>query len=360
MTPPAASRVVSWGRTGGGREVECVTHENDHGMQLACIDYGATLTAINVPDQRGQMRNVVLSLPDLASHERTRRRFGAVMGRYAGRIGGARFVLDGREIKLASNADGVALHGEPDGFDRRVWRRRDFSDDRSMGSTFHLTSADGDQQFPGRLDVSVTYRLFRQHNTFRIEYGATCDAPTVVNLTNHAFFNLAGAGSRGLASHRFQIHADRHAVTDARRVPTGELADVTGTPLDFRHEADISTRLESGHTLLGIPPGFDHSLLFAGHTGGLKVVATIREQSSGRGMEICTTEPSVQFFSGNGFDGSEIGSEGVGYQRHDGFAFETQHLPDSPNHAHFPSTTLHPGDKFQSITAFRFFVEQTP
>ncbi len=354
----ATTQVEPWGRTRDGDLVQRVRFANDRGMRFSAIDYGATIVALEVPDRHGIARNIVLSLPDLAAYEKNQRRYAAVMGRYAGRIANARFTLDGSEIALTPNARGVALHGDPDGYDRRLWRREDFSDAASIGAVFHLRSPDGDQHFPGTLDVSVTYRLLRQRNEFSIEYTARTDAPTVVNLTNHAYFNLAGAGATGLATHRFQIMAERYAVTDAKRVPTGALLGVAGTPLDFRHPAGLQSRLASTDAndvaILGEPAGYDHSLVFAPSAGRLTLVAQIDETLSGRRLQIFTTEPSVQFNSGNGFDGSEVGSEGRAYGRHDGFAFETQHLPDSPNHAHFPSTELRPGMVFHSLTRFRF------
>ena len=353
-TEPGAPQAQDWGRTRDGVAVQKVLLRNALGMQVAYVDYGATLTAIVVPDRRGRRRNVVLSLPTLAALEANRHRYGAEIGRYAGRIGGARFTLDGHEVRLQANAKGVYLHADPDGYDKRVWRRRDFSEAASLGSVYEMDSPAGDQQFPGRLRLLVTYRLMRQRNEFRIEYAATADAPTVLNPTNHAFFNLAGAGEHGLARHRFSIAADRYAVTDALRVPTGELLSVRKTVLDFSHPSAVAERLASGDALLGEPAGFDHSLLFAHWDGRLRPVLRVDELASGRRMEISSTEPSAQFNSGNGFNGDEVGSEGIAYQRYDGFAFETQHLPDSPNHADFPSTRLAPGQVFRSVTAYRF------
>jgi aldose 1-epimerase len=349
-----APQVQAWGVTRGGQPVQRVQLRNAHGMEVACIDYGATLTAIVVPDARGHRDNVVLSLPSLAAYEDNRRRYGAEIGRYAGRIGGARFMLDGREIQLQPNAKGVYLHADPEGYDRRVWQRHDFSEARSLGSVYEMDSPDGDQHFPGHLRLRVVYRLMRDRNELRIEYSATTDAPTVLNPTNHAFFNLAGAGRAGLDGHRFRIEADRYAVTDALRIPTGELAPVQGTPLDFRQPASAAERILAADPLLGNPAGFDHSLVFIRQDGRLRPVLQVEERGSGRRLQVWTTEPSVQFNSGNGFDGSETGSEGVAYPRYAGFAFETQHLPDSPNHPQFPSTRLDPGRVFSSVTVYRF------
>ena len=350
----AAIAVQAYGVTRDGQPVEQVTLTNQRGMRVTFIDYGATITAVVVPDRRGRFANVMLGLPTLAAYEATKRRHGAIIGRYAGRIGGAAYRLDGRRVQLPANAKGLAIHGDPNGYDKRVWRRRDFADAASVGSVFSLTSPDGDQGHPGRVEWSVTYRLLRKHNEFRIEYGAVTDAPTVVNPTNHAYFNLAGAGSRGLGTHRFTIRADCHAVADALRVPTGELAGVAGGALDFRRAAGIGKRIAAASSVLGEPAWYDHGLVFSKQGSALAAVAVVSESASGRRMEVATTEPSVLFNSGNGFDGSEIGSENVAYQRHDGFAFETQHLADSPNHAHFPTTVLRPGQVFRSVTAFRF------
>lgn len=343
-----------FGVTPAGQAVQRVTLENDRGMRLSYIDYGATLLSAEVADRSGRRRNVILSLPDLDSYLRTNRRFAAVIGRYAGRIGGARYTLDGRTVQLPANAKGVAVHGGPHGFDKRLWRRQDFADAASLGSIYRLVSEDGDQGFPGRLEVSVTYRLMRRSDEFRIEYAARTDAPTVLNLTNHAYFNLAGAGSAGMGTHRFRIPAERYAVTDAKKIPVGDLASVAGTPLDFRKPAGVMERLAAGDPLLGEPAGYDHALVFTKKAGAYALVGVVDETGSGRRMEIRSTEPSVLFNTGNGFDGSEMGSEGRAYARYDGFAFETQHLPDSPNQPHFPSTALRPGQEFRSVTSFRF------
>lgn len=349
--------VQDWGATRDGRHVDRVTVRNARGMRLSYIDYGATLTEVAPPDRHGKPVNVLLSVPSLAAYEANKHRYGAIMGRYAGRIAGAQFTLDGETVKLVPNAKGVALHGDPDGYDRRVWQRRDFADASSLGSVFTLVSPAGDQHYPGTLTVRVTYRLMRYRNEFHIEYAADTDAPTLLNLTNHGFYNLAGAGSADLSTHRFTIAADRYAVTDAKRLPTGALASVAGTVLDLRAPASVSARLTPS-AMLGDPPGFDHSLVFAARAGAREGVparvAVITESTSGRRMTVSTTEPSVQFNSGSGFDGGEMGGEGVAYARYSGFAFETQHLPDSPNHPEFPSTVLRPGHTFRSTTVYQF------
>jgi aldose 1-epimerase len=355
----AGVSVQPWGTAPGGAPVQRVTLDNERGMRLAYIDYGATLVAAEVADRQGRRRNVILSLPDLDGYLRSNRRYGAIMGRYAGRIAQARYTLDGRSVQLAAHPKGYAIHGDPDGYDKRVWQRRDFEDGDSIGSVYRLHSPDGDQHFPGALDVSVTYRLQRRSDEFSIEYEARSDQPTVLNLTNHAYFNLAGAGAPDLAGHRFQIAADRYAATDGNRVPTGQLLPLDGTALDFRRPASLSARLreDAASPLLapgGAMPGYDHSLLFSRAGGPDAPVARIEDAGSGRRMEVWSTEPSVQLYSANGFDGKEAGTEGVGYARYAAFAFETQHLPDSPNHANFPSTVLRPGQVYRSVTRLRF------
>lgn len=331
----ATSKVEPWGA------VERVTLINDRGMTLSYIDYGATITSVVVPDRAGHAANVMLSLPDLAAYQRSKNRHAAIIGRYAGRIAHAQFTLDGKTIHLPANAKGVALHSDPDGFDKRVWQRKDFDERTSLGSVYRLTCAEGDQGYPGRLDVEVTYRLMKRKNEFRIEYRAWTDTPTIINLTNHGFWNLAGAGASGVDTHRLTIAADRVTEIDDLKIPTGRLLPVSG-PLDFRRPVLLGERLAA--------TDYDHSYVFTHWSGRLAKVVTLDETVSGRRLEIRTTEPSLQFFSGNGFDRSEAS----GYKKHDGLAFETQHLPDSPNHPNFPSTELRPGQDFRSVTSFSF------
>lgn len=342
-TATAASgiRVTDYGVTQAGQAVQKVTLENQRGMRLAYIDYGATLVQAEVGG-----RNVVLALPDLAAFERTRGRYGAIIGRYAGRIAKASYTLDGKTVQLVPNNRGMAIHGDPDPYDKRVWKREDFNEADSLGSVYRLHSPDGDQQFPGAMDIAVTYRLMRNSDEFHIEYQATSTAPTVHNLTNHAYFNLAGAAANTLEGHRFQIAADRYLETDAVRIPSGVMLDVQGTPFDFRQAASVYARLPS------VPGGYDHSFVFSKPAGAYAPVAVVT--AGGLRMEVATTEPSAQLYTVNGFDGKETGVEGQPYQRYGAFAFETQHLPDSPNHANFPSTALYPGQVFRSRTSFRF------
>jgi len=355
----AEVRRLSFGKTQAGAAVVKTVLRNDLGMSVAAIDYGATLTAIGAPDRKGRIANVVLNRPDIAAYETNQRRYGAVIGRYAGRITDARFTLDGVTHALEAGRNNMTLHGGSHGYDKRVWSSETISDRQSIGVRFHLLSPAGDQGFPGALRLSVTYRLMRKSNELRIEYAATTSAPTVVNFTNHAFFNLAGAGVGTVADHRVWIDADRYAEVDARKAPTGALPSVQGTVLDFTTPRRLGDVLRLEDPLLAPSNGFDHSLLLRHAVSPAPQLAGwIEDPASGRRMTVLTTEPSVQLNSGNGFDGSEAGSEGVAYPRYAGLAFETQHLPDSPNQPSFPSTVLRPDQLFRSTTILRFSIAE--
>ena len=332
---------------------------NDRGMRAAAITHGATVTAIEVPDRNGVHRNIVLSLPDMARYEATERRWAGIVGRYAGRIDHASFALGGKTYRLEPGRNGVTLHSGSNAYDKRLWRYRTASDANSLSTIFTLVSPDGDQGFPGRVSVTVRYRLMRKTNELRLEYEATTTKPTVINLTNHMFVNLGGAASGTVGRHRLTIAANRYAETDARKVPTGRLLPVAGTPLDFRRSTAIGSDLASDDPLLAPSKGFDHSFVLAGHARTRpQPAAIVNDPVSGRVMSIATTEPSLQFNSGNGFDGSEVGSEGVAYPIYAGLALETQHLPDSPNQPEFPSTVLTPDAPFRSVTIYRFSTDR--
>jgi len=345
-----------YGTTPKGETVEEVTLINSFGMKVKYIDYACTITHIDVVDKKGNFQNIVLNLPDLESHIKTNRRFAAIIGRYAGRIKGGNYTLNGVFHPLPTNANGAALHGDPNGFDRRVWSRKDFVKKHSMGSTFSLMSPDGDQGHPGNVNVSVTYELMKNKNEFRISYHATTDQPTVMTITNHAYFNLAGAGHHGLSSHLFQIDADQFVDTDAKKLPTGKILPVADTPLDLRKPIDVTPYLNEPSEIMGNPPGYDHTMVLNKYDGKLRKAAHVHELQTGRVMSIKTTEPAIQFNTGNGFDKSEMGGEGIAYDKFDGFAMETFHFPDSPNQPDFPSTVVTPEKPFDSRTVFTFDV----
>jgi aldose 1-epimerase len=327
-----------------------VVLENARGMRLALIDYGATIVAADIADRNGKRSNIVLSLPTLKAYEQTKRQYASIVGRFAGRISNARYTLDGKTVQLQANPLGATLHGGPPGYEHKVWKREDFTDAKSVGVIYHLRSPDGDQKFPGNLDITVTYRLMLDSDEFQIAYKAVTDKPTVLNLTNHAFFNLGGAnaGPAAMQTHRIQIDADRTTETRPDLIPTGKFLNVAGTPLDLRKPVDYLPRVKA------LPDGFDHTYVLSRKGNSLARAVLVEDTASGRRMEILTTEPSVQIYSGNSFDGTEIGGEGAGYQQHGGFALETQHLPDSPNQPSFPTTALYPGKTFESLTTYRF------
>jgi aldose 1-epimerase len=354
----ASVQIEPFGATARGEAVSRVTLANDRNMRVGVISYGATLTTIEVADRTGKVKNVVLSLPNMASYERTQRRWGGIIGRYAGRIAGAQFTLDGVTHRLEPGRNGVTLHGGANGYDKRVWAVRTASSARSVAAIFTLLSPDGDQGFPGALRLEVTYRLMRTTNEMRIEYRATTSVPTVVNLTNHAFFNLAGAGNGTILDHDLTVLADLYAPTDTIKIPLGRLLSVRDTPLDFRQPRRIAQSLDLSSPLLAPSQGFDHSYVFGTRSWRrARPIAVAYDPSSGRRMTITTTEPGLQFNTGNGFNGTEIGSEGVAYPIYAGLALETQHLPNSPNKPSFPSTRFDPGKPFFSQTTYRFSID---
>ena len=357
--PAAAGTVVRapYGVTQDGQQVEQFTLRNDRGAEVRVIEYGAVLTDVIVPDAKGQRGNVVLGFATLAEYEAKNANydFGAVVGRYVGRIANARFTLDGREVRLTPNDGPNALHGGPGGFDKRVWQGRPLSN-RSIALDY--VSPAGEQGFPGTLTVRVTYTLGND-NSLRIDYQARTDAPTVLNLTNHSYFNLAGAGSGSVGNHLLQIDSDRLVETDGGGIPTGNFLPVSATPFDFRRPAAIASALEASHPQLDGRRGLNHGWLL-GRGGRLRRAALLTEPVSGRQMEVRTTEPSLHIYTGNWFSGEDKGAQGTPYRPHDGIALETQHLPDSPNRPGFLPTVLRPGEVFRSTTIYRFSARETP
>jgi aldose 1-epimerase len=306
-----------------------------------------------VPDRDGVLANVVLSLPDLHAYEVSSSYFGALIGRYANRIGGARFVLDGREYHLAANDGRASLHGGHRGFGQRIWQVVA----RESEAELSYVSHDGEEGYPGNLAVTVAYRL-AEPGALRIDYRATADEATVVNLTNHSYFNLAGEGAGSIAGHVLTIEADHYTPVDTGLIPTGEIAPVAGTPLDFRRPTPIGARLRTGFAQILRARGYDHNFVLNGARGDVPLrAALVAEPYGGRTLEVLTTEPGLQFYSGNFLNGTELGRSRRSYRQGDGLALETQHFPDSPNQQHFPTTTLRPGETFRSSTIFRFGAE---
>jgi aldose 1-epimerase len=344
-----------FGHLPDGTEVRLFTLDNGRGMRATITNYGGIVTSLLVPGPGGDTADVVLGYDSLEGYLRGSPYFGAIVGRYANRIAKARFTLDGRRYTLAANNDGNSLHGGLRGFDKVVWHAAPFSDSTEAGVRLSYVSADGEEGYPGRLDVEVTYALTDAH-TLRADYRARADKPTVLNLSHHGYFNLAGHASGDILGHGIEILADRFTPVDSLLIPTGEVRGVSGTPMDFRTPTAIGARIAQDDQQLRFGKGYDHNWVLNGETGTLRLVARVREPRSRRTMEVYTTEPGIQFYSGNFLDGTNVGKGGVPYRHRAGFCLETQHFPDSPNHPDFPSTVLRPGQEMRSTTIYHFSV----
>lgn len=340
-----------FGRTAAGEDVELYTLTNTAGMQARVATYGGTLVALLTPDRDGALADVLLGFDSLDRYLAGHPFFGSLVGRFGNRIARGRFELDGAAYDLPINNGANHLHGGPGGFHTRLWRAT--VDGETLGLTY--VSQDGEEGYPGRLTVAVTYAL-TDANELRIGYAARAHAPTVLNLTNHAYFNLAGAGD--ILGHEVQIAAERFLPVDETQIPTGELRPVAGTVMDFTTPTAVGARIAADDEQLRLANGgYDHCWVF-GHGGDLGArVARVRDPGSGRVLELFTTQPGVQFYSGNFLDGRFIGKGGQAYAKHAGLCLETQHFPDSPNQPAFPSTVLRPGERYYHTTIYRFGVE---
>jgi aldose 1-epimerase len=353
---PRATR-APFGTLPDGTAVEIFTLTNAAGIEVRAMTYGAIIVSLHVPDRRGQLDDVVLGYDTAAEYVTNKRTyFGAVVGRYANRIAKGRFTIDGRAYQLATNDGPNHLHGGNKGFDAVVWRGEPSQTDHGAAVAFTYTSRGGEEGYPGTLNVRVTYTL-TDRNELIFEYHATTDAPTVVNLSQHSYFNLAGRGARDVLDHELQILADRYTPVDDTLIPTGELAAVEGTPFDFRRATRIGARIGDDHVQLRRGRGYDHNWVLTRSGGGLQPAALVVERSTGRRVQIATTEPGIQFYSGNFLDGSITGKQGRVYAHRSGFCLETQHFPDSPNEPQFPSTVLRPGQEYRSRTVLTFATE---
>jgi aldose 1-epimerase len=342
-----------YGTTVDGAPVEEYTLTNASGMEVKVITYGGIITSIRVPDRGGVFANVALGFDNLAAYEKSNPYFGAITGRYANRIAGASFTLDGETYMLAANDGPNSLHGGLKAFDKQVWTVTDSS---AHSLTLNHLSPDNDEGYPGNLDVTVAYTL-NDDNGLQITYTATTDKPTVINLTDHSLFNLAGEGSGSIHDHLMMINADRYTPVDATAIPTGELAPVAGTPFDFRLPKLIAAGQRSKHVQIVRGHGYDHNFVLNRADDHSSVLAArAYEPQSGRWLEVWTTEPGIQFYCGNFLDATLVGTSGRLYRQSDGFALETQHFPDSPNQPDFPSTVLRPGDTYATTTVYKFGV----
>jgi aldose 1-epimerase len=339
-----------------GKPVAAVTLTNRTGMKARIIAYGATLQELDVPDRSGNVSDVVLSYPDMNGFVNKPQYFGATIGRYANRIANGTFVLDGRTYTVPKNDGQNSLHGGSRGFDKVVWAVSDVNGGADARATFSYVSPDGDQGFPGELAVSVTYSL-NDRNELAIRYRATTTKPTVVNLTNHSYFNLSGAGSgRDVFGELLTIFADRYTPVDSGLIPTGELKPVAGGAFDFRTPHLIGERLRDGaEPQLVLGRGYDHNwVLNGGTTQQPKLAVRLEDPFSGRSLEMLTTEPGVQFYSGNFLDGSSVGKAGKVYRQGDALCLEAQRFPDTPNQPSFPSARLDPGQVYSQVSVYRF------
>jgi aldose 1-epimerase len=347
--------VESFGKTKSGEAVEAYTLTNANGMVAKVITYGATLTEWHAPDKNGKLADVVFGFDDVAGYESSdNQHFGCATGRFANRIAGGQFTLDGKEYQLAKNDGPNHLHGGVErNLGRIVWQARPFERDAERGLVFSYTSPDGEEGYPGKLAIQITYTL-TDHGEIRIDYEATTDKPTPVNLTNHSYFNLSGAGAKTVLDHELMLAADQYTPVDETLIPTGEIASVDGTPLDFRQAHRIGERIDQ--LVDGPTEGYDHNLILRDPAGELRLAARLRDPASGRVMTVYTTEPGVQFYSGNFLHGQK-GKGGKPYNLRSGMCLETQHYPDSVNHPTFPSVILRPGETFQQTTVYSMGVE---
>jgi len=346
-----------FGRTPDGKSVDAFILTNPRGMQVRVITYGAILQAIRVPDRAGQLGDVALGFDDLDGYLKSSPYFGAIVGRYANRIAKGRFTLDGKTYTLPVNNGPNTLHGGVTGFDKVVWEAEPFRHGDSVGVTLAYTSRDGDQGFPGTLRARVTYTLTPADELI-VDYLATTDKATPVNLSQHTYFNLAGEGDGDILGHVLAINAARYTPVDATLIPTGDLVALAGTPFDFRTPTAIGARIDKQDPQLQNGRGYDHNFVLDRQPPGVVLAARVVEPTSGRTLQISTTEPGLQFYSGNFLDGTIRGKGGHVYPLRSGFCLETQHFPDSPNHANFPSTILRPGEEYRSRTVFAFGVSR--
>ena len=344
----------AFGVTQGQQPVELYTLTNASGVEARIMTYGGTVVSLKVPDRQGRLADVVLGYETLEGYLKNSPYFGAIIGRYGNRIGKGTFSLNGKQYTLSKNNGENTLHGGIKGFGTVVWKAKEVKSKDGVGLELTYLSKDGEEGFPGNLSVTVVYTLTNQ-NELKIEYSATTDKTTVVNLTNHSYFNLAGEGS--ILKHELMINASRFTPVDAGLIPTGELRSVKGTPMDFTQLAVIGTRIDQQDEQLTFGRGYDHNWVLNNATGKLALAARAYEPVSGRVMEVLTTEPGIQFYSGNFLDGSITGKGGQVFGQRYGFCLETQHFPDSPNKPGFPSTVLKPGQKYETTTIYKFSVK---
>ena len=343
----------AYGKMPDGTPVELYTLSNGNGMEAGIITYGGTVVSLTAPDRGGKFADVVLGMDSVAGYMSQPNYFGAIIGRYGNRIGHARFQLDGKTYTLPKNDGDNTLHGGPKGFDKRVWTAKEAKSADGPALELTYVAKDGEEGFPGTLSAKVVYTLTAK-NELKIDYTATTDKDTVVNLTNHSYFNLAGQGEGDILQHQVTIYADRFTPVDAGLIPVGELRPVKGTPFDFTKSTAIGARIGQGDEQLKLGRGYDHNWVLNKGNGGLTKAAEVYEAKTGRVMEVWTMEPGLQFYTGNFLDGTVTGKGGHAYPIRSGFCMETQHFPDSPNKPAYPTTELKPGQTYRTTTTYRF------
>jgi aldose 1-epimerase len=348
-----------FGVTQAGDSIDLFTMVNANGIEVRAISYGGIILSLRTPDREGNFADIVLGYDDLQGYETDSPYFGAVVGRYGNRIANGRFTLDGETYDLARNNGPNHLHGGVRGFDKVVWEAESMESHDGVSVVFSHTSPAGDEGYPGELSVRVTYTL-SDSDELIVDYIATTDAPTPVNLTQHTYFNLVGDAARDVLDHELMINADAYTPVDSTLIPTGAIAPVAGTPFDFTTPTPIGARIDSQNEQLANGGGYDHNFVLNRGGTGLVLAARVTEPTTGRVLEVRTTEPGLQFYSGNFLDGSIRGKSGRIYGHRYGFCLETQHFPDSPNHANFPSTILRPGEEYRSRTVFAFGTTAQP
>jgi aldose 1-epimerase len=345
-----------FGKTEDGMAVDIYSLTNATGMTVKITNYGGIVTSIFVPDENGNLGDVVLGYDNLEGYLKNNPYFGCIIGRYGNRIARGQFMLNGKSYNLVTNNEPNHLHGGVKGFDKVVWAAKEVKGEDTIGLELTYLSKDGEEGYPGNLSVKVSYTLTND-NALQIDYQASTDQPTIVNLTNHSYFNLKDAGASPILDHELMLDADYFTPVDSTLIPTGKLRAVAGTPFDFKKSAKIGARIGADDEQIKFGLGYDHNFVLNGNAGELRLVGKLIESTTGRVVEVWTTEPGIQFYSGNFLDGSITGKNGTVYSYRHGLCLETQHYPDSPNQPNFPSTVLNPGEKYQTTTVYKFLVE---
>jgi aldose 1-epimerase len=343
-----------FGQTADGQPISLITLRNQHGVEVRVMNYGGIIVSLKTPDKSGQLGDIVLGHDTAAEYVSNPSYLGAVVGRYGNRIAKGKFSIDGHEYTLATNNGANHLHGGNKGWNQALWAAEPFQTKEGPGVTLTHTSPDGDEGYPGTVKAKVTYTLL-DDNKLRVDYSATTDKATVINLTQHSYFNLSAGKSPDILGHVLMLNAAQYTPVDEGLIPTGELAPVEKTPFDFRTPMAIGARINDKNVQLERGKGYDHNFVLTRlAAGGLELAARVEDPASGRTLEVLTTEPGIQFYSGNFLDGTMTGKGGVKIGHRSGFCLETQHFPDSPNHPNFPSTVLRPGQTYTSTTVFAF------